>query len=47
MLLLTRYKSLIFDSTKEVYNFIFDEALKEWDSVATDTYLLDFPEEYK
>jgi len=39
--------SLIFDNTKEVYNFIFDEALSNWDLVSTDTFLLEFPEAYK
>lgn len=37
----------IFDSTKEVYNFIFDEAINEWEAVETDSFLLDFPDEYK
>ena len=37
----------IFDNTKEVYNFIFDEAIKGWESVETDSFLLDFPIEYK
>ena len=39
--------SLIFDNTKEVYNFIFDEALQGWDAIDTDKFLLGFPEEYK
>jgi hypothetical protein len=37
----------VFDNIKEVYNFIFDEAVKDWESVETDSFLLDFPDEYK
>lgn len=39
--------SEIFDNTKEIYNFIFDEAIKEWESVETGGFLLSFPDEYK
>jgi len=39
--------SLIYDNTKEIYNFLFEEALPNWEKVNTDEYLLDFPEEYK
>lgn len=36
----------IFDNTREVYQFVLDEALKTWDRVATKEFLLDFPIEY-
>lgn len=36
----------IFDNTREVYKFILDEALKNWDRVVTKDFLLDFPKEY-
>jgi 8-oxo-dGTP diphosphatase len=38
---------IIFDNTREVYRFIFDEALKHWERVSTDSFLLDFPDEYR
>lgn len=37
----------MYENTKEVYNFIFDEALRKWDPVQTKEYLLDFPNEYR
>ncbi len=37
----------IYDNTKEVYKFLFEVALKEWELVPTETFLLDFPEEFK
>ena len=37
----------VFDNTKEVYNFILNEALTDWSSVKTDDFLLEFPEEYR
>ena len=36
--------SEIFDNTKEVYDFIFDEAIKEWESVEMDGFLLGYPD---
>lgn len=39
--------SEIFENTKEIYNFIFDEANKEWEPVETSGFLLDFPDEYR
>ena len=36
----------IFDNTREVYQFVLNEALKTWDRVATNSFLLDFPKEY-
>lgn len=39
--------SEVYDGTKEIYNFIFNEALAHWDAVSTDAFLLTFPEEYK
>ena len=39
-------KDMIFDNTKEVYNFIFNEALEVWDRVATSEFLLDYPAEF-
>ena len=39
--------SAIFDSTKEVYNFILDEALNNWDSVPTDSFPIKYPQEYR
>ena len=38
---------LIMDNTREVYRFIFDEALPNWDKVPTSKYLLTFPEHYR
>jgi ADP-ribose pyrophosphatase YjhB (NUDIX family) len=37
----------IFDNTKEIYNFIFDEALENWELLPTDDFILEFPEDYK
>jgi ADP-ribose pyrophosphatase YjhB (NUDIX family) len=39
--------SLLFDNTKEVYNFLFDEALPNWERVDTSDFVLDFPDEYR
>jgi len=36
--------SEIFDSTKEVYNFIFDEVVPNWESVSTRDFTLEYPE---
>ena len=38
---------VVFTNTKEIYNFIFDEALPTWDVIQTSEFILDFPEEYK
>lgn len=37
----------IYENTKVAYNFMFDEALENWDTVSSDAYLLKFPEEYR
>ncbi len=37
---------LIFDNTKEVYQFVFDEALNTWEQTPTKEFLLDFPKEF-
>ena len=37
---------LIFDNIREVYRFIFDEALNTWEQVPTNAFLLEFPTEY-
>lgn len=36
----------IFDNTREVYEFVFDEALDSWEQVSVDYFLLDYPREY-
>lgn len=38
--------SVIFTNTKEVYDFIFDEALQNWERVSTNDFLLNFPKNY-
>lgn len=37
---------VIFDNTREIYCFLIDTAIKTWDKVPTNEFLLDFPEEY-
>jgi len=37
---------LIFDNTREVYTFLFDEALAAWEQVNVNNFLLDFPKDY-
>ena len=36
----------IFDSTKDVYHFLLDEVLPNWDTVPTSEFLLTLPKEY-
>lgn len=37
----------VFDNTKEIYNFVLDEALGHWDALSTGSFTLEFPEEYR
>lgn len=37
----------IFDNTREAYQFVFDEALSNWEKVPTNHFLLTFPKEYR
>lgn len=36
----------IFDNTREIYKFLFDEALTEWEPVDVSNFLLDYPDDY-
>jgi len=38
--------SMIFDNIRETYNFLFTEALNNWDKVDTSNFLLEFPKNY-
>ena len=37
----------IYDNTREVYKFLLNVALNDWDAVPTETFLLDFPDDFK
>lgn len=37
---------LIFDNTREIYRFAFDEALSNWEQVDVSNFLLTYPEDY-
>lgn len=36
----------IFDNTREIYDFLFDEALIKWDRVDVNDFLLEYPADY-
>ena len=38
--------SIIFDNIRETYNFLFTEALTNWDRVSTSDFILEFPNDY-
>ena len=44
--LLALPRHLIFDNTREIYTFMFDEVLENWDRVDTREFLLEFPSDY-
>lgn len=39
--------AIVFENTKEIYTFMLDEALQNWERVPATSFVLDFPEEYK
>jgi len=44
--LATLGSDMIFDNTREIYEFLFDEALAKWEQVNVEDFLLNYPFEY-
>lgn len=38
--------NMIFDNTREIYSFLFTEALVNWDKIDVSDFLLEFPRDY-